>query len=88
MTDTYPIVPLAWLDGLHDLNATLEAYHHVVSAWTQQALQGDLAGDPATFVAGLDLLFKPILDGYKDIHSQIEQAKDLGLRSAVSAGEI
>lgn len=79
MTDTYPIVPLAWLDGLHDLNTALETYHHVVGAWTQQALCGDLSGDPATFVAGLNLMFRPILDGYRDIYSQIEQAKDLGL---------
>lgn len=78
MTHSYPTVPLAWLDGLHDLNTSLEVYHQMMSAWAQQALNGDVAGDPRTFIAGLDLMFKPILDGYRDIHSQIQSAKDLG----------
>lgn len=84
MTNSYPIVPLAWLDGLHDLNTSLEVYHQMFAAWSQQALNGDLVGDPHTFIAGLNLMFQPILDGYKDIHSQIQQAKDLGLQATTT----
>lgn len=83
MTDSYPIVPLSWVDGLHDLNSSLAAYQELLTAWTQHVLTYGPSGDPATFVSGLNLIFQPILDGYKDIHSQVNQAKKLGLTSSV-----
>jgi hypothetical protein len=85
MTDSYPIVPLAWVDGLHGLNSSLEAYQELLLAWTQHCLSHGPSGDPSTFVSGLNLMFQPILDGYKEIYSQIDQAKKLGLTtSAIS----
>lgn len=85
MTNAYPIVPLAWVDGLHELNSSLEAYQELLVAWTQHALVHGPSGDPATFVSGLNFMFQPILDGYKDIYSQINQAETLGLKTSVIA---
>lgn len=85
MTEQYPIVPLRWVDELHTLNSALEAYHEIMNAWAQQALNGEIQGDKSTFIAGLNLMFQPILDGYRDIHSQIQVAKQLGLKATISS---
>lgn len=79
MADAYPIVPLSFIDGLHDLNTALEVYNHLVQSWVQRALDGDLQGDPQTFLAGLDFMFKLILEGYQGIHDQCAMARDMGM---------
>lgn len=84
MADAYPIVPLSFIDGLHDLNIALEVYNQLVQSWVQRALDGDLQGDPQTFLAGLDFMFKPILEGYQGIHDQCAMARDMGMVGIVS----
>ncbi|WP_039026567.1 hypothetical protein [Pseudomonas aeruginosa] len=79
MADAYPIVPLSFIDGLHDLNTALEVYNQLVQSWVQRALDGDLQGDPQTFLAGLDFMFKPILQGYQGIHDQCAMCRDMGM---------
>lgn len=85
MTTAHPIVPLHWIDELHTLNSALEAYHEIMSAWIQQALNGEIQGDRQTFVAGINLMFQPIFDGYRDIQSQIQLAKDLELKPFIQS---
>lgn len=85
MANTHPIVPLHWIDELHTLNAALEAYHEIMNAWIQQALNGEIQGDRQTFVAGINLMFQPIYDGYRDIQSQIQLAKDLQLKASIQS---
>jgi hypothetical protein len=81
MANAYSTVPLRWIDELHTLNAALEAHHEIMNAWVQQALNGEIQGDKRTFVTGINLMFQPILDGYREIESQIESAKALQLNS-------
>lgn len=79
MAKPYPILPLNVLDELHDLNNALQVYNLLVSAWAQQTLNGDIQGDPACFTAGLDFLFRPILEGYQSIQSQAEAFESMGV---------
>lgn len=79
MTKPYPIVPLSFVDGLNDLNNALQVYNQLVAAWAQQSLNGDLQGDPARFTAGLDFLFRPILEGYQSIEDQCTRALKMGM---------
>lgn len=79
MAKPYPIVPLSFLDELHGLNLTLEAYHKLVLAWVDEALNQGVHGDPKTFVVGLDNLFRPILEGYQGIESQCSTARKMGM---------
>lgn len=79
MTTQYPIVPLSWLDGLNDLNGALEAYQRVLTAWIESSLREGPHADPRTFVRGLEVMFTPILEGYQDIHSQIDKAREMRL---------
>lgn len=79
MAKPYPIVPLSVVDRLNDLNNALEVYNKLVMAWTQQCLDGDVDGDPRRFTAGLTFLFRPIIEGFQDIESQVDQMRKLGL---------
>lgn len=81
MADAYPIVPLSFVDGLEDLNNALEVYNQLVVAWVNQTMREGPSGDPGTFAAGLSLLLKPVLEGYRDIQAQCQSASDAGLVS-------
>lgn len=87
MTTQYPIVPLSWLDGLSDLNGALEAYQRVLTAWIESSLREGPHADPRTFVRGLEVMFTPILEGYQDIHSQIEKAREMRLVGIASIAD-
>lgn len=84
MANQYSTVPLAWVDGLQQLNRALEVYQRLVVAWASRLGEDGVPGDVSGFVAGLDLIFEPILDGYRDIQSQVDSAKQLqGIRPDV-----
>lgn len=84
MANQYSTVPLAWVDGLQQLNRALEAYQRLVVAWASRLDEDGVPGDVLGFVAGLDMIFEPILDGYRDIQSQVDSAKQLqGIRPDV-----
>lgn len=92
MATSYPIVPADWLDDLAPLNTSLEAYQSLLSAWLRCAVSEGIPPDSDVFLAGLNLLFDPILDGYKSLQSQVQMARDMGmvgiatLYSSVSEG--
>ncbi|EJU9618392.1 hypothetical protein [Pseudomonas aeruginosa] len=85
MTTEYPIVPLAWLDDIHNLNCSLDAYQRLVTTWISAIPQEGYPTDTGAFVAGLDLMFQPILEGFRDLQSQINQAKELRLVATPTA---
>lgn len=87
MTTQYPIVPLSWLDGLSDLNGALEAYQRVLTAWIESSLREGPHADPRTFVRGLEVMFTPILEGYQDIHLQIDKAREMRLVGIASIAD-
>lgn len=87
MTTQYPIVPLAWLDDLDSLNDALDTYQRLVTTWIDAI---DTNGTPVQigpFVAGLDMMFKPILEGYRNVQSQIEQAREMRLVGIASIAD-
>lgn len=82
MTTKYSIVPLSWLDEIHILNCSLDAYQRLVTTWISAIPRDGYPADTNAFVAGLDLMFQPILEGFRDLQSQIDLAKDLRLEAA------
>ena len=73
MTNSNSIVSLSVVDEIHDLNNALATYHLLVESWVQGVFNGEIAGDPAQFTAGLQFLRKSITDGYKGVGDQIHQ---------------
>lgn len=67
-----PTMPIAWLDGLDALNCQLETYHLLVTALAAQMLTEGPAIDPQRYICGVNDLFRPILEGYRDIQQQAE----------------
>lgn len=84
MAKPYPTLPLSVLDELNSLNAALDAYHHLTEAWIEQAFRDGCQGDSALFIAGLEQLFRPVIEGYQDIASQVDQFRKLGTVSVLS----
>jgi len=67
-----PTMPIAWLDGLEALNCQLETYHLLVTALAAQTLTEGPCIDPQRYITGVNDLFRPILEGYRDIQTQAE----------------
>lgn len=87
MTTPYPIVPLEWLDDLDNLNGALDTYQRLVVTWIDAIDTNGTPTDIGPFVAGLDLMFKPILEGFRNVQSQIEQAREMRLVGVASIAD-
>jgi hypothetical protein len=90
MTTPYPIVPLEWLDDLDNLNGALDTYQRLVTTWIDAIDTNGTPTEIGPFVAGLDMMFKPIMEGYRDVQSQIQQAREMrlvGVASIADPGE-
>nr|WP_176705077.1 hypothetical protein [Pseudomonas sp.]QBM91787.1 hypothetical protein pA22BJ1_p02 [Pseudomonas sp.] len=79
MATAYPIVPADWLDELVPLNTSLEAYQTLLNSWIRCAISEGIPPGSQAFLAGLNLLFEPILSGYQKIQCQVQQAREMGL---------
>ncbi|WP_043156884.1 hypothetical protein [Pseudomonas aeruginosa] len=79
MADAYPIVPVSFIDGLNDLNCSLEAYHTLMLAWVRVHMEDTSTGRVSAFVNGLEEMFRPILEGYQGIESMCTAARDMGM---------
>lgn len=79
MTKPYPTLPLSVLDDLNNLNSALVAYDLLITAFLE-------AGDPGPsgFAHGVSHLLRPVIEGYQDIHSQVEQFRQLGTVSVLT----
>lgn len=92
MATPYPIVPADWLDELLPLNESLETYQTLLNTWIRCAISDGIPPGSDAFLAGLNLLFEPILSGYQGIQFQVQQAREMGmvgiatLDSSVSEG--
>lgn len=78
MAKPYPILPISVLDELHDLNAALDAYHQLITAWIHQTMNEGPSGDRELFAAGCQLLLRPIMEGFQNIESEISAFRDIG----------
>ena len=67
-----PTMPIAWLDGLEALNCQLETYHALVTALAAQIITEGPGMDAQRYICGVNDLFRPILEGYRDIQQQAE----------------
>lgn len=85
MAKPYPIVPVSVLDDLSSLNASLMAYQYAIEAILRRIATDGAPYATDTLVAGLDNMFKPIMEGYQDIHEQVRSFQDMGF---VGLGEI
>lgn len=79
MAKPYPIVPLSFLDDLSGLNASLQAYHYAVEAILCRFATEGAPYAHETVIAGLDNLFRPVLEGYEGIHSMCSRARKMGM---------
>lgn len=84
MAEQYPIVPLSFVDGLHDVNNALKTYHELLEAWVQSALNEGAKGDKASFTAGLVYLRQPIHDQLEGMISDCNMARVMGMKGSVS----
>ncbi|WP_270832372.1 hypothetical protein [Aeromonas sp. QDB03] len=79
MAKPYPIVLMSVLDEMSSLNSSLMAYQYAVEAILRRiAIDGaPYASD--TLVAGLDNVFRPILEGFQSIESQVSAFCEMGV---------
>lgn len=79
MAKPYPIVPMSVLDELHSLNSSLMAYQYAVEAILRRIAIDGAPYATDTLVAGLDNMFRPILDGFQSIESQVGAFREMGV---------
>lgn len=79
MAKPYPIVPLSFLDELNDLNGQLDAYHQLLMAYVRCQMDDTSTPGAGMFIAGLEDLFRPILEGFQGIESQCSTARQMGM---------
>lgn len=87
MAKPYPIVPVAWVDGISQLNASLTAYQMAVEGILRRFATEGASYNFESVIAGLDNLFTPVLEGYQDIHSQIDKAREMRLVGIASIAD-
>lgn len=64
-------VTTAELDQFNSLNRALHTYQDLVTSWVSKAASEGAPVDISGFIAGLDLIFEPILGGYRDLEAKI-----------------
>lgn len=69
MANAYRSVPLHWLDDIHTLNCSLEAYQSLLSAFLASPDRNP--SDLDSFIVGLNAIFQPILEGYQEIEQNV-----------------
>lgn len=79
MAKPYPILPLSVLDDMNTLNSSLFAYQFAVEAMIKRISTDGAPYDYESLLAGLDNLFRPILDGYKSVADQASQFREMGV---------
>jgi len=83
MTDAKLTVPLTLQDDLNSVKNAVLTYNHLVEAWVQACLDGDVNGDRHSFTAGLQFLAKPIIDKLDDLSSLAATLREPGVVGAV-----
>ena len=79
MAKPYPILPLSVLDDMTNLNSTLFAYQFAVEAIIRRICTEGHPTDFESLIAGLDDMFKPILEGYESVADQAKRFRDMGV---------
>lgn len=78
MTKPYPILPLSVLDEMATLNSSLFAYQFAVEAIIRRVCTEGGPTNYESLLAGMDDLFKPILEGYESVADKAKQFRDMG----------
>lgn len=79
MANQHFTVPEACVDSISQLNNALEAYQQLVVSWAGSIPDNGIPVDMGCFLSGLDLMFRPIIDGYRDIQSQVQKVHQISL---------
>lgn len=79
MAKPYPILPLSVLDDMSTLNSTLFAYQFAIEAIIRRISTEGAPTDFESLIAGLDDMFRPILDGYQSVADQAKQFREMGV---------
>lgn len=87
MAKPYPILPLSVLDDMSTLNSTLFAYQFAIEAIIRRISIEGAPTDFESLIAGLDDMFRPILDGYQSVADQANQFREMGVLGLCTLAE-
>ncbi|HFH4718608.1 hypothetical protein [Pseudomonas aeruginosa] len=87
MAKPYPILPLSVLDDMTTLNSTLFAYQFAIEAIIRRICTEGAPSDFESLLAGLDDMYRPILEGYQSVADQAKQFRDMGVVGFSTLGD-
>jgi hypothetical protein len=79
MANKHFTVPTACVDSIGQLNNALDSYQQLVLSWAGSIPDNGIPADMSCFLSGLDLMFQPIIEGYRDIQSHFQKIDLLSL---------